>query len=412
MSLSGQKDRLLSDYLEKAVENRFFPGCVLSYGQPLAGTVNYLWTGYRGLSRDRLPVCPDLVYDLASLTKIVSTTFLLMLSVKEGLIELESKLITLNWPLPNEIKELKLIDLLTHQSGLPAWRPYYLDKKLLDRPKLIEKILNEPKIEKIGVETLYSDLNFILLGFVLEEIWNKDLKSLFAEKIAGPLALLSTGFRPNPLELPVAPTEDGPRLGGPLDWPGVKVMGLVPLGRVHDDNAAFLGRAAGQAGLFGTGPEIWRVIVDWAKSYYQDSLPESSKDSSPDSSRDNSQEISPEISPESLQDNIKNTSLINSTINKAKINQRSVGGLVDRYIIRDFLRQRPSPRGPLRAAGFDLGQGPIRGARGHLGYTGGSIWWDPDKDRAFVLLTNRVQPSARGSKMEEFRRGLAELLWA
>jgi CubicO group peptidase (beta-lactamase class C family) len=300
----------------------------------------------------------EVVYDLASLTKILSTTFLTMMAADEGRLEVGGEVSKLGWPVPDGLKGLKVSDLLTHQSGLPAWRPYYLDDGLKNRDKFIETILNEPKVSNVGEQTLYSDLNFLLLGFILENIYGQNVKELFAEKIAKPLGLSVTGYGPNPALLPLAPTEDGPRLGGPLDFPGVKVLGPVPLGRVHDDNAAFLSGQAGHAGLFGSIKEVWLMVQNWAKSLT--------------------------LSPDAL---------------------------VRAETMTAFLAPRKAPRGPLRAMGFDIGQGPLLGSRGHLGYTGGSVWWDPQLDRAFVVLTNRVHPTARGSKMEEFRKGLAELLW-
>ncbi|MDR0621231.1 MAG: beta-lactamase family protein, partial [Deltaproteobacteria bacterium] len=285
--IDGDKgDRLegrLSAFLGDAVKQKVFPGCVLAHGHPARGEVKYLWAGQRGITRDRLPVHRELVYDLASLTKILATTYLSMMAVGEGRLGLGSELGSVlalageadrghgrdpghgggpdNWgeraaglTLPEVAKGLRIGHLMAHRSGLPAWRPYFLDDGLKDRRRLIETILNEPRVAKIGEKTLYSDLNFILLGFVLEAIYQKDLKSLFAEKIAQPLGLTATGYRPDPLKIPVAPTEDGPRLGGPLNWPGAKVLGPVPLGRVHDDNAAFLGGQAGHAGLFGAAP--------------------------------------------------------------------------------------------------------------------------------------------------------------
>ncbi|MDR2367629.1 MAG: serine hydrolase, partial [Deltaproteobacteria bacterium] len=296
----------VSAYLEAAVSGNVFPGCVLAHGSPARGEVGFLWAGHRGLSRNRVLVGPDLVYDLASMTKVLSTAFLLAIAVGEGLIGLGTEIRCLNWPVPDEIKGLRVEDLLTHQSGLPRWRPYYLDKGLANRDRLIETILREPKESKLGHETLYSDLNFILLGFVLETIYGSDLKTLFAERIARPLGLRFTGFGPNPLECPVAPTEDGPRLGGPLDWPGVKVLGPVPLGRVHDDNAAFLSGQAGHAGLFGPAGEIWRIVADWAKSL-----------------------------------------------------TGAPGALAPGPTMEAFLRPRSPKKGPPRAAGFDIGLGPL-----------------------------------------------------
>ncbi|MDR0621655.1 MAG: serine hydrolase, partial [Deltaproteobacteria bacterium] len=87
------------------------------------------------------------------------------------------------------------------------------------------------------------------------------------------------------------------------------------------------------------------------------------------------------------------------------------GTLVPGQVMEEFYRASTPPAGPLRAAGFDVGVGPVAGARGHLGYTGGCLWWDATRDRAFVLVCNRVHPTARDSKMEAFRAELAELLW-
>ncbi|MDR3134866.1 MAG: beta-lactamase family protein, partial [Deltaproteobacteria bacterium] len=193
------QSRKVRAYLKKAASDKVFPGCVLACGSPGEGKVSCFWAGQRGLSRNREPVSSDLVYDLASITKVLSTTFLLAIAVNEGLVSLGSRLDGLGWPVPGSHKRLAIVDLLAHSSGLPAWRPYYLDKRLAERDRLIETILNEPKVSSVGGLTLYSDLNFILLGFVLEQVWDKDLKTLFSEKIAAPLGLVATGFRPDPL---------------------------------------------------------------------------------------------------------------------------------------------------------------------------------------------------------------------
>ncbi|MDR1309858.1 MAG: beta-lactamase family protein [Deltaproteobacteria bacterium] len=346
-------------FLDRAAGEGVFPGCVLAYGRPAEGRARFLWAGRLGLTRNRVPVCRDAVYDLASITKVASTAFLAMLAVDRGLLDLWAPVSGFGWRVPASHADLRVAHLLAHQSGFPAWRPFFLDGRLADHGRLAQAILDGPKVAGPGVETLYSDLNFILLGLVLEAVHGQDLGTLFAGRVAGPLGLGATGFRPRALSAPVAPTEDGPRLGGPLDWPGAKVMGPVPLGRVHDDNAAALGGVAGHAGLFGPAPEIWRIVADWARSL-----------------------------------------------------SGAPGGLASRAVVGSFLEPRPARRGPARALGFDLGQGPLEGARGHLGYTGGSVWWDPAGDRAFVLLCNRVHPTARGSRMEGFREGLATLLWS
>jgi CubicO group peptidase (beta-lactamase class C family) len=342
-------------FLEKSCSEKTFPGCVLAWGAPSYGAPSILAAGLRGLTRNREPVEVDLAYDLASLTKIVSTATLLMIAIENRLLSLSTSLGDLGWAAPEELKILTVLDLLSHRSGLPSWRPYWTDASLSEKGRLKEAILRERPLFAPRGNRLYSDLNFMLLGFIIEEVFKEPLDSLFTEKIAKKLCLSATGF--NPKGLKIAPTEDGPRVGGPLDFPGLKPLGPVPLARVHDDNAALLGGAAGHAGLFGTAGDLFALIADWARSYGRDE-----------------------------------------------------GILVGRGTLALFLAPAPSLAGPLRAAGFDVNLGSWGGARGHLGYVGGSLWWSPEADKAYVLLSNRVHPTARGSKMETFRQNLHKIL--
>jgi CubicO group peptidase (beta-lactamase class C family) len=392
--------------LDRAASEGVFPGGVLVHGRPAGdpppaglperpdGPVRTLWTGLKGLTRCRVPVGPDTVYDLASLTKVVATTTLMMISVDRGLIGLSTPVTDLidrlgldggrlgpdggrpgldggrlgpdggpdqapdggRWRLPGDWRRLTALDLLAHRSGLPAWRPYHLMDRPLDAPRLASAILGERPLFGAGERTLYGDPNFILLGLWLEAVWGAPLAGLFRDLVAKPLGLERTGF--NPPGSDQAPTEDGHRIGGPLDWPGAPILGPVPAGRVHDDNAAAMGGAAGHAGLFGTAPEIWMVLRDWALAW-----------------------------------------------------AGRPGALAGTSVVREFATLRPARTGPGRAAGFDAGQGVLAGALGHLGYTGGCLWWDPARDKGFVFLCNRVHPTARGSKIAGFRQALAETLW-
>ncbi|MDR0355986.1 MAG: serine hydrolase [Deltaproteobacteria bacterium] len=420
-----------------AVAKGVFPGCVLVVGRPSAGGSRLLTAGLRGMSRNREAVKADLVYDLASITKIVATTPLTMISQECGKLSLGSNLASLltrtfeDFSLPKEspYQSLSLQDLLTHQSGLPPWRPYYLNPALRQPEKLLEAILSEPPLAAPGERTVYSDLNFILLGLLLEKIWSEDLGALFHNLVAAPLGLTKTLFRPDPFRLTLAPTEDGPRLGGPLDYPGVKVMGPVPLGRVHDDNAAFLGGAAGHAGLFGAAGDLWRLVQELARIYDGSCGAPLEKQAETDLFR-----------AESANSAATMTATVGRAEQLGRTEQVGRAGQVDRAeqagpspsepmtrpgwsetirpllasqeTLKQFLIPRAPKNGGLpRAAGFDVGLGPLAGAVGHLGYTGGCLWWDPVRDRAFVFLTNRVNPTARASKMEAFRRELAERIW-
>lgn len=347
--------RALWAFLNKACQEKVFPGCVFVYGRPRFRERRVIFTGLRGLTRNREAVTKDLVYDLASLTKVLSTTSLLMMAIDLGLIKLSTSLGALDWEVPDDLKAVTILDLLSHRSGLPPWRPYWADQGLAQKERLKATILRERPLFERGQGRLYSDLNFMLLGFLIEELLNDQIAELFEEKIAKKLNLSLASF--NSANLKLAPTEDGPRVGGPLDYPGLKMLGPVPLGRVHDDNAALLGGAAGHAGLFSSALDVWSIIEDWAQSQAVDQ-----------------------------------------------------GFLVSQRTILSFLSEASSQGRPPRAAGFDIGQGLLEGFRGHLGYSGGSFWWNPLHDKAYVLLCNRVHPTARGSKMDSFRAALNQNL--
>lgn len=284
----------------------------------------------------------------------MATTFLIAKFVDQGLVDLFTPIGDLGFP--GTIGDLTLADLLAHRSGLPAWRPYYLlspDPDLATSYRLA--LSQEPLVAKIGERTIYSDLNFLILGFLAQDIGLGPLDEVFAKTVADPNGLKTLGFRPQ--WGPLAPTEDGPRVGGPLTYPGLPTLGSVPLGRVHDDNALALGGVAGQAGLFGDAGSVFALIAHLAGVF------------------------------------------------------AGRPGLISKKTLALFLEPQPVAQGPpTRALGFALGEGPLTGYYGHYGYTGCDFWWHPQKDWAFALLTNRVQPTATNQKIASFRRALAALL--
>jgi CubicO group peptidase (beta-lactamase class C family) len=298
-------------------------------------------------------VTASLGYDLASLTKVLATTFLVAGEVSRGRLDLAATLGDLGWSGP--VQRLTLRDLLAHRSGLPPWRPFYLLKSAESpRDRYRRALAQEPLISRPGQETIYSDLNFLILGLVLEDLNGQSLASLFATRVAQPLGLTRLGYTPE--WGPLAPTEDGFRVGGPLTYPGLPYLGPVPLGRAHDDNAAGLGGVAGQAGLFGSVGAVWAVLRSWA-------------------------------------------GILAGQVN-----------LVEKKVLTAFLEPQSVETGPPRALGFALGEGPWAGLVGHWGYTGGGLWWDPVQDWALAFLTNRVHPTAREGGVVAFRQELGLLL--
>lgn len=337
-----------------------FPGGVALWGNP-SRPPRAASAGNRGLSRNAEPATLDLVYDLASLTKILSTTSLAMIAASRGMLNLtrplsESRLLRLA-PLPSKPSadwaEITPLHLLTHQSGLRPWRPFYRlsgRTRPARRRAALEALWLEIPQAAPGRRTIYSDLNFILLGFLLEEIWERPLDEIFKREVAEPLGLGSTGYRPT--AGPLAPTEDGFRYGGPTAHPEAAILGPTPLGRPHDDNAAFLSSVAGHAGLFAPASEAWAIAADWSAAWRQ-----------------------------------------------------GRGLIFNRETLAEFMRPRPAAEDPGRPLGFNIRSGVESmahsalspGSVGHLGYTGTSLWWDWEQDFIWLLFTNRVHPSARNA---------------
>jgi len=333
-----------------------FPGAVARWGRP-GVWVRTVAAGRRGLSRNREAVTADLVYDLASLTKILATTALALIFFSRGRLDLDQPLAggpLGPGPSPGgpgaHWRRLTPRHLLAHQSGLRPWRPFYrLGGCGADRRALaLEALRAESPVAGPGEITLYSDLNFLLLGFLLEELGGAALDVLFEREVADPLGLARTGFRPGP-GTALAPTEDGFRFGGPVGHPEADLMGPTPLGRVHDDNAAWLGGVAGHAGLFGPAAETWAIASDWVRAW------------------------------------------------------RGGRGLVfERPALAEFLRPVPDRAGLGRPLGFNRrglvsalsGSDWPETAVGHQGYTGPALWWAPDRDFLWLFLTNRVHPRA------------------
>lgn len=352
----------VENMLARGVEAGVFPGAVSLWGNldkpPLVAMA-----GCKGRTRNCQPVTEDVIYDLASVTKVICTTSLAMIFHSQGKLDLSCPLpdgplrhwLDEKWP--DSWRSITPAHLLCHQSGLPPWRPYYClpaFSSIAERKKVVLKaILSEAPEAEPGQRTIYSDLNFILLGFLLEAVYGDGLDTAFKNEIVEPLNLSIT-FRPH--EGNIAPTEDGFRKAGPINNPDALWRGPTPLGRVNDDNAAYLGGVSGHAGLFASIKDIWSVLIDWSKAM-------------------NGQ------------------------------------GVAFKPNIRKFIQLRPDSEGGGRALGFDLktiGEKSVFSPNtvGHLGYTGPSVWWDTEHDFAWVVLCNRIHPTARNTAIVQFRKHL------
>lgn len=359
--------------MEQAVADGVFPGGVLLVAR--GNDVDVISAGRFACDSNSPLVHPGAVYDLASLTKIISTTTLTMIFIDQGRINIDDDLHSV-WPetVPRDKKKITVGHLLTHVSGLPAWRPVYGKIKNVPirerRKAALDYIFSEPLENEPGERTVYSDLGFILLGFILEAVDGRRQDVLFSRLVSQPLGLKS--LRYNPIEHGVdfndiAPTELEPRWSGPPGGPLGEAMPSVPVGTVHDDNARGLSGVAGHAGLFGKAEDVWTVFNSLRRAYKGEA-------------------------------------------NQDPASSRTVMTFWrrNRYVDRDaraFGYDAPSRDGS-SSAGTLFAESSV----GHTGYTGTSLWYDPEKDLTVILLTNRVHPSADNTSITAFRPKIHDLI--
>ena len=339
-------DRLM----QQAVAEKIFPGGVLLVSQE-GEVIFFNAYGFANLY-SRAPMTPEMVFDLASLTKPLATTLAVLRLIQQDKIRLEQFLGQL---LPDfegtDKAELKIEHLLYHNSGLPDYRAYY--KTLEAQPKNFRRgalrslLLEEPLIQAIGKSILYSDLGFMILAWVIERIAQRRLDHFVVDEIYQPLRLDRLFFIADNLpgnRGPFAATEKCP-------W-----RRKVLEGQVHDENAYAVGGVEGHAGLFGSAADIHRLLIELLFSYH---------------------------------------------------GQKSAD-LFNKDLLHQFFKRLP---GTDKALGFDTPSekgascGTIfsRKSVGHLGFTGTSFWMDLERSVIVVLLTNRVHPTRDNEQIKKFR---------
>lgn len=301
---------------------------------------------------------PGTIYDLASLTKVVGTTTAAMILLEEGRLELDDAVVShLPWWGGGDPRkaEVTLRQLLLHRSGLPPFRAFYRD---IAGRAAYETALGELPLDfDPGTRTTYSDLGPMTLGLVVEAVSGEPLDVFLRDRVWEPLRMRDTGFNPDAGQLPrIAPTE--------VDT----VFRHTHLrGVVHDENAFALGGVAGHAGLFSTAYDLSLFAQMMLDGGIADAPP----------------------------------------ISEVR--------LVADSTISAFTRRYDATAS--RAHGWDTpAEAPSSGesfstsAFGHTGFTGTSLWIDPERDLFVVLLTNRVNPTRENTKHVPFRRALHEAL--
>jgi beta-N-acetylhexosaminidase len=342
------------DLLDRAVIDHAFPGGVLAVGYKNELTLHAF--GAQTYEPGAAAIRPDTIYDAASLTKPVVTTTLAMMQVAAGrlLLDLPVSAYIPEWlsgPNPDWRRKVTVRHLLTHTSGLPGHKDYFLEVK--NKREMIAKICAEPLIYEPGTQSAYSDLGYILLGEILERLTGKTLDVLARERIFAPLKMNDSMFNPpKNLRARIAPTEND-----------ATYRKRLVRGEVHDENAFAMGGVAGDAGLFSTAPDLavfCQMLLNGGLYAHQ------------------------------------------------RILRRA---LIEQFTARQTLA------GGTRALGWTVptegsSSGRYFSARsfGHTGFTGTSIWIDPEKQLLVILLTNRIYPTRENEKIQQVRPALHDAI--
>jgi CubicO group peptidase (beta-lactamase class C family) len=287
------------------------------------------------------------IFDLASVTKVVATTTAAMMLEDEGRLELDRPVRDYVPELADSAKAgVTVRMLLTHRGGFEAGAP--LHRTARGMGEYLALIDARPLRAPPGTRTEYSDWDLVLLQAVVERVTGRPLDAFLADRLFLRLGLRETGFRPAPALLPrIAATERTPE------------RGLIR-GEVHDPNAWALGGVAGHAGLFASARDL-------------------------------------------------------AVFAQMLLNGGEYGGT--RYLRPETLARWTAPQGPgsSRALGWDTPSGASSAGHffsprsfGHTGYTGTSLWVDPERGTFVVLLTNRVNPTAANQKHVALRRAVAD----
>lgn len=347
--MTARNDQL-STLLEEHIKTGEFPSAVYL----VAERDEIVFTDALGLSvvePYRVANKIDTIYDLASLTKPVITTLLCARRIELGELTLDSSASHYLGEFDRTDKQtITVRELLTHTSGLPAWRPLYLLTE--DEPERAAGAIANLDLEyKPGTRVVYSDMGFIALGILLERMSHQRLADMAKREIFEPLKLTQTFFNPElALQTGIAACETGNayeldmcKQSGAGEYENSRQR--LIWGEVHDGNAYFLGGAAGHAGLFSTARETFLM----AKQFIAESTTL--------------------LTPETCR-------LFRKNMTEGLEEARSMGWQLS--ATKDS------------TGGADLPPDSF----GHNGFTGTCVWIDPSNRRVFILLTNRTHAHA------------------
>jgi CubicO group peptidase (beta-lactamase class C family) len=360
-----------------AIDAGVFPGAVLLVRDGDRGFYRRAF-GRRQIEPTPLAMTENTIFDVSSLTKAFATSVAVMRLVAEGKVRLDDKATRF---IPNFAvygkAPITIRHLLSHASGLRAWRPFFEEIRKAERHGahvnfvgsraakewVYQEIQRERPENPPGRHAVYSDVGFMLLGALVEELGAAALDRYCATRLFRPLGLHHTTFvdLDNRVERPFDPEKHAVAATEHCPWRGTVLCGVV-----HDDNAWAMGGVAGHAGLFSTADDLDTMLVHLRDCYFG----------------------------------------------------RAAEPLVPSRVIREFWSLAGTAPDSTWCLGWDTpsAEGSSAGSRfsrhsvGHLGFTGVSAWLDLDRERHVILLTNRVHPRRSNEAIKAFRPRLHDLV--
>jgi len=345
--------RRIDDLLNKAIFDSVFPGATVAVAR--SGILAYhSGHGYHTYKKVKKVRTGD-IYDLASLTKIAATTTAVMKLVDEGKLDINDRVSKYITAFESDRKnKIKIKNLLLHNSGLPPFKVYV--DKYTNRKDILNAIKKENLVAKPYEQYIYSDLGFIMLAHIVEEVTGQRLDEYMKEHFYEPMDLTSTLFNP---------TDRGSWIKNRI--PPTEIDTLFRKDTVHavvhDERAYYMDGVAGHAGLFSSAKDM-------------------------------------------------------AAFGQMLLNKGSYAG--KQFIKSDIVEEFTSRRSNLnnRGYGFDrksegfstAGTLTSEQTFGHLGFTGTSLWVDPENELVVVLLSNRTWPYRNhGNKMNQIRAEIADI---
>ena len=342
------------------------PGVALAVGR-WGRLVHLRGYGRIDVPSDAPAVTDSTMFDMASLTKVVATTTAAMILEDEGKLDLNAPVRSYLPELNDSAKaKITVRMILTHSGGFEAFAPLW--REFRGRSAYLAQINSRPLAYAPGDSTVYSDWDFVLMGLIIERITGMTLDQFVATRVWQPLQLHDTGF--NPLASGALPADSACTAAFRADHPLLKRIAVTEIdtayrhihvhGIVHDENACALGGVAGHAGLFSSARDV-------------------------------------------------------AVFCQMLLNGGQYGGarLIDATTVARWTARQN--RGSSRALGWDTPSDHSSAGRyfsprsfGHTGFTGTSIWIDPERGLFVVLLTNRVDPTRANLRHEALRRDVAD----